>query len=229
MENTAKVIPLKPEKIRPLRSTGNLKKCPDAIKYYNKQQIQLLRRTVKDAAALAVSKGNFTAVKEWLAIDVLTSTGLRVSELANLRCGDLSTGYGSTPSIYIRDGKGHKPRTVIIPESLKKHLKQFLVWKRERGERVGEDDYLFCGQRGPWTRQAVQQLVKKYLKMLDLYEDGKSVHALRHSYAVQLYRRERDLRAVQKQLGHSSIKTSQIYADVLEEDLGRQVRGMWQI
>ena len=75
MENTAKIIQFKPEKNRPLKSNGNLKKCPDAIKYYNKQQIQLLRRTVKDAAALAVSKGNCTAVKEWLAIDVLTSTG----------------------------------------------------------------------------------------------------------------------------------------------------------
>ena len=117
---------------------------------------------------------------------------------------------------------------MIIPESLKKHLKQFLVWKRDRGERVGEDDSIFCGQREPWARQAVQELVKKYLKKLDLYEDGKSVHALRHSYAVQLYRRERDLRAVQKQLGHSSNQTSQIYADVLEEDLGRQIRGMWQ-
>lgn len=229
MESTAKIIELKPQKVRLPRTTGNLKKSPDVIKYYNKQQIQLLRRTVRDAAALAATKGNCTAVKEWLAIDILTCTGLRVSELANLRCGDLSTGYGSIASIYVRDGKGHKPRSVIIPDSLKKHLKQFLAWKKGRGERVGEDEFLFYGQRGPWTRQAVQQLVKKYLKKIDLYENGKSAHSLRHSYAVELYRKEKDLRAVQKQLGHSSIQTSQIYADVLEEDLGRQVRGMWQI
>lgn len=229
MENTAKIIKLRPQKTRPPRPNGNPKNWPRRLKYYNKQQIQLLRRTVKDEAALALAKGNCTAVKEWMAVDILTSTGLRVSELANLRCGDLVIGYGITASIYVRDGKGHKPRIVIIPDSLKKHLKQFLAWKKGRGEQVGEDDHVFCGQRGVWTRQAIQQLVKKYLKMLDLYEDGKSVHALRHSYAVQLYRREKDLRAVQKQLGHSSIQTSQIYADVLEEDLERQVRGMWQI
>ena len=229
MENTAKIIKLKPQKIRPPRSTGNLKKSPDAIKYYNKQQIQLLRRTVRDAASIDVSKGNSTAVKEWLAIDILTSTGLRVSELANLRCGDLSTGYGVTASIYVRDGKWSKTRLVIIPDSLKKHIKQFLAWKKDRGERVGEDDFLFYGQRGPWTRQAVQQLVKKFLKKLDFYENGKSAHSLRHSYAVELYRKEKDLRAVQKQLGHSSTQSTQIYADVLAEDLGRQVRGMWQI
>lgn len=228
MENTAKVIQLELAKGRSPRSTRNKKNWSPGVKYYNKQQIQLLRRTVRDAASLALAKGNCTAIKEWLAIDILTSTGLRVSELANLRCGDLATSYGSAASIYVRDGKGYKPLTVIIPESLKKHLKQFLVWKKNKGERVGEEDHLFCGQRGPWTRQAVQQLVKKYLKKLDLYENGKSVHSLRHSYAVELYRRERDIRAVQKQLGHSSIQTSQIYVDVLEEDLGRQVRGMWQ-
>ena len=229
MENTAKIIQLKPQKIRPPRSTGISKNWPRGVKYFSKQQVQLIRRVLRDASALALTKGNCTAVKEWLAIDILTCTGLRVSELVNIRCGDLSFGYGNTPSIYVRDGKGHKSRTVIIPESLKKHLKHFLSWKEDRGERVGDDDHVFYGQRGPWTRQAAQQLVKKYLKKLGLYEDGKSVHALRHSYAVQLYRREKDLRAVQKQLGHSSIQTSQIYADVLDEDLGRQVRGMWQV
>ena len=83
------------------------------------------------------------------------------------------------------------------------------------------------GQRGPWTGQAIQQIVKKYLKKLDLYEPGKSVHALRHSYAVALYQRERDLRAVQKQLRHVSIQTTQIYADVTEEDIKDQVKGLW--
>ena len=92
---------------------------------------------------------------------------------------------------------------------------------------TGDDDFVFVGQRGAWSRQAIQQLVKKYLKQLGLYENGKSVHALRHSYAVELYRKERDLRAVQKQLGHSSIETTQIYADVTVEDLQDQVRGMW--
>jgi hypothetical protein len=60
MENTAKIVQLRPQKIRPPRSTGNLKKGPDVVKYYTKQQIQLLRRTVRDAASIALSKGNST-------------------------------------------------------------------------------------------------------------------------------------------------------------------------
>jgi site-specific recombinase XerD len=129
--------------------------------------------------------------------------------------------------MFVRDGKGSKSRTVQIPDSLKKHLRQFLAWKQTRGETTGHDDHLFLGQRGPWTSQAVQQLVKKYLKALGLYESEKSVHALRHSYAVEFYRQEKDLRALQKQLGHSSIQTTQIYADVTVQDIQKQIRGLW--
>jgi len=163
---------------------------------------------------------------EWMAIDLVTSSGLRVSEAANVRCGDLPASYGES-ALFVRDGKGAKSRTVQIPDALKRHLKQFIVWKASRGEPTGPDDYLFIGQRGQWTAQAIQFLVKKYLKALGLYENEKSVHALRHSYAVEFYRQEKDLRALQKQLGHSSVQTTQIYADVTVQDIQKQIRGLW--
>lgn len=196
------------------------------IKYFMENQIKLIRRTARDASQLDRDKGKVTGIREWAVIDLLTSTGLRVSEAANVRCGDIRAGYGES-ALFVRDGKGGKERTVQIPDSLKKHLKSFIKWKEDHGEKTGHDDFLFMGQRGPWTAQAIQQIVKKYLKALGLYETGKSVHALRHSYAVQLYRQERDLRAVQKQLGHASIQTTQIYADVMAEDIQGQIKGMW--
>jgi len=198
----------------------------DGIKYYTDQQIKLLRRTVRDRAALDIERGQVTAIREWMAIDLVTSSGLRVSEAANVRCGDIKAGYGES-ALFVRDGKGAKSRTVQIPDALKRHLKQFIVWKASRGEPTGPDDYLFIGQRGPWTAQAIQFLVKKYLKALGLYENEKSVHALRHSYAVEFYRQEKDLRALQKQLGHSSVQTTQIYADVTVQDIQKQIRGLW--
>jgi site-specific recombinase XerD len=198
----------------------------DGMKYYSDQQIRLLRRTVRDRAALDLERNQVTAIREWMAVDLITSAGLRVSEAANIRCGDLKAGYGES-AIFIRDGKGAKSRTVQIPDALKRHLKQFVVWKASRGEPTGPDDYLFMGQRGPWTAQAIQFLVKKHLKSLGLYENEKAVHALRHSYAVEFYRQERDLRALQKQLGHASIETTQIYADVTAEDIQKQIRGLW--
>lgn len=224
MSRAAKVIqfPKGKGKTKARRRIKNI----DGIKYFNSKQIRLLRRTVRDQAALDSQKGKVTGIREWMAIDLLTSTGLRVSEAANLRCGDLGTGYGQS-RIHVREGKGSVSGHVVIPDSLKKHLKQFLKWKETQGEPTGTDDHLFLGQRGPWTSQAIQQIVKKYLKRLGLYESGKSVHALRHSYAVALYQRERDLRAVQKQLRHVSIQTTMIYADVTEEDIQDQVRGLW--
>ncbi len=198
----------------------------DGVKYYTDQQIKLLRRTVRDRAALDIERGQVTAVREWMAVDMLTSSGLRVSEAANIRCGDIRASYGES-ALFVRDGKGSKSRTVQIPDALKRHLKQFVTWKASRGEPTGQDDYLFTGQRGPWTAQAIQFLVKKYLKALGIYENEKAVHALRHSYAVEFYRQERDLRALQKQLGHSSVETTQIYADVTAQDIQKQIRGLW--
>jgi len=176
----------------------------------------MLRREARNRAELDIAKGNINGIREWIVIDLLTVTGLRVSEAASLCCGDLKIGYGES-RIFIRKGKGDISGHVVINESLKKHLKQFLAWKEGKKEPTGKEDPLFMGQRGKWTSQAIQQLVKKYLKALNLYEPGEDVHALRHSYGVELYSKEKDIRAVQKQLRHLSIQSTQIYADVTDE------------
>ena len=131
--------------------------------------------------------------------------------------------------MWVHSGSGKSPVSghVVINDSIKKRLKSFLRWKRDLGESLGDDDYLFVGQRGPWTSQAIQQIVKKYLKRLGLYEKGKSVHALRHSYAVELYSKEKDLRVVQKQLRHVSIQSTLVYADVTDETISDQIKGLW--
>ncbi|WP_054030486.1 tyrosine-type recombinase/integrase [Desulfatitalea tepidiphila] len=198
----------------------------DGPKYFTAQQIKALRRTARDAAALAQDKGRVTGIRDWMVIDLLTSTGLRVSEAADLRCGDVMAGYGES-AIWIRSGKGSVSGTVIIPEGLKRHLKWYINWKEDRNEPTGPDDHIFIGQRGPMTAQALQQIVKKFLKRLGLYQRGKSTHALRHSYAVELYSRERDLRAVQKQLRHVSIQSTLVYADVTKEKIADQVKNLW--
>ena len=228
MGNSATILPFR-QKMQVAeipKNTHRRQISADGIKYYNKQQVQLLRKTVRDQATAALARGNKTAVKEWAVIDILTSSGLRVSEAANLRCSDSRIGYGQS-SLFVREGKGGKSRTVQIPEALKRHLNSFIAWKQHHGEPTGPDDYLFVGQRGPWSAQAIQQITKKTLKLLGIYEKGKSVHALRHSYATELYRKTKDLRAIQKQLGHVSIQTTQIYADVHEDEIRRQVKGLW--
>jgi site-specific recombinase XerD len=139
-----------------------------------------------------------------------------------LRVGDLRIGYGKA-AVYVRCGKGGRVRTVQMPADLKTQTAQVQQLKAERGESVDEDAPLFVGQRGPWSPVAVAEAVKAVLRSCGLYRLGMAAHALRHSYAAQPYRREWDLRAVQKQLGHASVQTTQIYADVLDEDIRAQV------
>lgn len=208
------------------RKKPEIPKPAPEFPYFNKSQIQLIRRTVRDKAILDCQKGCITSVREWMVIDILTSTGMRVAESVDLRCGDIKAGYGQS-ELFIRNGKGGKSREVQITDQLKTHLNSFLKWKRDRQEPTGYDDYLFQGQRGPVTSQGIQLIVKKYLKQLGLYETGKSVHALRHSYATQYYHNTRDLRGLQKQLGHSSIQITEIYADVTKEDIQKNLKGLW--
>jgi len=226
-ERSSQIITFPSEKrVKRTRRSGGRIKSVDGVKYFNEKQIKLLRRTSREQAEIDDQRGNVTGIREWMVIDLLTSTGLRVSEAANLRCGDLKIGY-SESKIYVREGKGRVSGHVVINGSLKKRLKLFLGWKRSLGEDLGDDDYLFVGQRGSWTSQAIQQIVKKYLKKINLYEKGKSVHALRHSYAVELYSKEKDLRVVQKQLRHVSIQSTLVYADVTDETISDQIKGLW--
>jgi integrase/recombinase XerD len=224
-EQTATVIQF-PTRPQPKSKRKERIKNVDGVKYFNPLQIKMIRRRVRDQAEIDEKRGNVTGVKEWMVIDLLTSTGVRVSEAANLRVGDLRLGYAES-SIFVRKGKGDISGHVVINEGLKRHLRGFIGWKNNQGETIGEDDYLFIGQRGTWTSQAIQQIVKKYLKDLNLYQKGKSVHALRHSYAVELYSQQKDIRAVQKQLRHRSLQSTLIYADVTEEMIKSQIKGLW--
>ena len=218
--NQARILTFRPKKTR------KLKISVDGVKYFSEKEIKMIRKAARNDHQLAKSKGTIQGVRNWVIINLLTCSGLRVSECSNLRIKHLRIGHGKS-EIYVEDGKGSISGTVQIPVGLKKHLRSYLQWKKDRGEGVQPDDFLLIGQRGKMTGQALQQIVKHYLKDLGLYEQGKSVHALRHSYAVALYQRERCLRTVQKQLRHRSIQSTQVYADVSRDEIQDQIKGIW--
>jgi len=208
---------------------GRRKRKPvtmDTIKYFTEPEIGLLRRTARKEHESDLGQDRVRGVRNWMVIDLLTLTGLRVSEAARLQCGNIKIGYGQS-ELYIENSKDGVSGSVVIPPGLKTHLRSFLNWKQSRGEGIANSDPLFIGERGPWTLQAIEQIVKRYLRYLGLYQPGKSVHSLRHSYAVALYKREKDLRAVQKQLRHVSIQSTLVYADVSKEEIYQQVKGLW--
>jgi site-specific recombinase XerD len=79
----------------------------------------------------------------------------------------------------VRHGKGDKAREVFIPEDLKRHLKAFITWKRDRGEDVTDAAPLFTGQRGPLTRNGVWRVVKGLMAAVGL-DPRYATHSCRH-------------------------------------------------
>ena len=182
-------------------------------KFLSPDEVRAMRKVLADAAALARAKGNQAPVRDQLVIDLGLGTGLRVSEMANLQVDDLFLKKGQN-SLHVRNGKGNKDRLVQFSATLKTLILDYLNYRKS------DSPYLFASERGNQiTASGIQQLFKKWVKKAGLPKQY-SIHSLRHTYATRLYKASGyNLRLVQKQLGHSSVSTTQVYADTSSEDV----------
>jgi integrase/recombinase XerD len=154
-----------------------------------------------------------TGLRDRALLEVMYATGLRVSEVINLKLPDIEWESGYL-TCY---GKGSKQRRVPLGRSALKFLTRYMpVRQRLLGD--VSSNYLFVEKGGrPLTRQKVWKLVKEYGR-----EAGISYvtpHTLRHSFATVLLEHGADLRSVQLMLGHSDISTTQIYTHLTDERL----------
>lgn len=148
-------------------------------------------------------------------LETLYATGLRVSELVNLKFDQVGFRQGVIRIV----GKGNKERLVPVGEVAMIWLERYVGEPRKSllGER--QCDYLFVTNRAaPMTRQAFWHLIKRYAKKSGITKTL-SPHTLRHAFATHLLNHGADLRVVQLLLGHSDLSTTQIYTHIARERL----------
>ena len=185
------------------------------MKFANEENIQRLL-AAPDLSSLA-------GLRDKAMLEVLFSTGLRVSELVKLNREQVDVGRGEFGVI----GKGRRPRVVFLSPTARKYLQRWLDEREDRYSPV----FINLSKNHPanlspdgeelrLTTRAVQQLVDKYAKKAHL-PIKLSPHGIRHSFATDLLTNGANLRDVQEMLGHKNIVTTQIYTHVTQPQLRR--------
>ncbi|MFQ5453148.1 MAG: site-specific tyrosine recombinase/integron integrase [Candidatus Zixiibacteriota bacterium] len=143
-------------------------------------------------------------LKHRVVLMTLYSTGLRLSELLNLRVNDLDFDRNI---ITVKQGKGKKDRQTILAEGLKTILRSYL-------ERYQPRDFLFEGQAGGrYSSSSVQAVMARAVRRAGIKKHA-TVHTLRHSFATHLVEHGTDIRFIQELLGHKRLETTQIYTQI---------------
>lgn len=170
-------------------------------------------------AVIDTTDSSGLGIRDKALFELVYSCGLRVSEVCNLQVSD----YRHEDKLLRVVGKGDKERLVPVGSYAREALESYL--SQVRPTLVGpniQEQTLFLGRRGkPLTRALVWKRFKSYCALAGV--DAK-VHTLRHSFASHLLRGGADLRTVQELLGHSDIRTTQIYTHSDTEDLLQSYR-----
>jgi integrase/recombinase XerD len=179
----------------------SLIKTPKASK---KLPVVLTQNEIKDLI------DNTDNIKHRLLIELLYSTGLRLSECINLEYSDLDLNDGTG---WVRLGKGAKDRIFIISDIFKKDLLEYI-------EKTGNDGkgYIFSVNGKKMSARGIQHAIKVSAERAGI-DKPVHVHTLRHSFATHLLENGVDIRKIQKLLGHSNLQTTQIYTQVSNEEI----------
>lgn len=178
------------------------KKLPNFL-YYDELEILL---NIPD-------KENILGLRDSLILELLYSTGVRVSELVNIKMKDIN--FNEKRILIL--GKGNKERYVLYGNTLQELLELYLKNSREVLNKNSE--YLILNKNGEKiTDRGIRLIINKILKKGEL-DYHVSPHTLRHTFATHMLENGADLKSVQELLGHSSMSTTQIYTHITNERL----------
>ena len=154
---------------------------------------------------------SFIGIRDRAMIEMLYATGMRVSELINLKITDID----HNRLVVKVMGKGSKERLIPYGEVASDYLNAYLKNRKE----INSNEIFLSNRGKKITRSAFWNRIKLYLKKENLKESI-SPHTLRHAFATHLLNRGADLRSVQILLGHSDLSTTQIYTHIAKQRLG---------
>ena len=147
--------------------------------------------------------------KHYLLLSLAYGAGLRLSEVCTLKVKDLDF---NDDILTVRQGKGKKDRITVIPRKITGDLSIYLEYKEM-------NDHVFESERGgPLSSRSIQKIFDNSKRKAGITKDA-TFHSLRHSFATHLLEDGTDIRFVQELLGHSSIRTTQIYTHVMRPSL----------
>ena len=150
-------------------------------------------------------------IRDRTILEVMYATGLRVSEMVNLKQADIDLLAG----LLVCHGKGSKERRVPLGKSAIHWLQQYAAAKAGYGKQTLPHVFVHRGK--PFTRHIAWSMIKRHAERAGI--KGVSPHTLRHSFATHLLDRGADIRSVQELLGHKSLVTTQIYTHVSTANL----------
>ena len=174
----------------------------------SERQLDLISQEELERLLAAPESDNLKTLRDKAILELLFSTGLRVSELCSLP-RDLNW---RSPEISVR-GKGGKVRLVFVSDTAREAVKKYLAARKDM-----EEPLFLSNKNTALTRRSVERIVKFYAIKAGI---SKNVvpHSLRHLFATDLLRNGADLRSVQALLGHANIMTTQIYTHVTDKHL----------
>lgn len=194
---------------------------PDKIELpkTSRRQVTFLHYDEIEQILAQINANTETSLRDRAIIELLFSSGLRVSELVNLNIDHINT---KKREFMVR-GKGQKDRPVFISESTSQHVENYLNARNDslpplfisyskNNKTTNSGDYRRLSPR------SIQRIINKYTRLAGITKHV-SPHTMRHSFATDLLMNGADIRSVQAMLGHSSISTTQVYTHVTDQHL----------
>lgn len=183
--------------MRLIQSLKTPKKLPVAV---DKDKLNLLLETMEEA------EENFESIRDFIVMELLFGTGIRLSELLQIKDSDVDF-YNNKILIF---GKRNKERFVPIHATLKEELTKY-IHKKKTAQLENISPYLVVTKEGKKAyAKLIYRIVQKYLSMVTS-QKKRSPHVLRHSFATTLLDNGADLNAIKELLGHAGLAATQVY------------------